>query len=131
MLMMVRTGAASPELIKLIMNYFKELDEDGSGSLSLDEICQSKKLMAAPTKEKEELVWAIKQREEKIIQKQARRFSGHLMQPIHKRMSGLSSTMSIPDLSGTADGADVGDVELEEGRGSTVNPVTTISKPFA
>ena len=36
---MVRIGAASPDLIKLIMEYFNELDEDGSGALSLEEIC--------------------------------------------------------------------------------------------
>jgi hypothetical protein len=39
-LCMVRTGAASPHLIKLIMEYFNELDKDGSGSLSIEEICR-------------------------------------------------------------------------------------------
>lgn len=37
---MVRTGAASPELIKLIIEYYNELDVDKDGSLSPDEICQ-------------------------------------------------------------------------------------------
>ena len=35
---MVRTGAASPELIKLIMEYFNELDTDKSGGLTMEEI---------------------------------------------------------------------------------------------
>lgn len=39
-LCMIRTGAASPHLIKLINEYFDELDSDGSGSLSLAEICK-------------------------------------------------------------------------------------------
>jgi hypothetical protein len=38
-LCMVRTGAASPELIKLIIGYFSELDVDKSGSLTLEELC--------------------------------------------------------------------------------------------
>ena len=37
---MVRTGAASPELIRLIVSYFNELDTDHSGSLTLEEITQ-------------------------------------------------------------------------------------------
>lgn len=39
-LCMVRTGAACPELIQFVMAYFAELDADGSGCLSLDEVCQ-------------------------------------------------------------------------------------------
>jgi len=39
-LCMLRIGAASPELIQLIIGYFIELDDDNSGTLSLDELCQ-------------------------------------------------------------------------------------------
>ena len=38
---MVRIGAASPELMKLIFEYFHELDTDKSGSLSLEELCKT------------------------------------------------------------------------------------------
>ena len=41
-LCMVRTGAASPELIKLIEQYFNELDDDNSGTLSIDEILRNR-----------------------------------------------------------------------------------------
>ena len=41
-LCMVRTGAASPELIKLIELYFNELDDDNSGTLSIDEILKNR-----------------------------------------------------------------------------------------
>jgi hypothetical protein len=39
---MVRTGAASPELIKLIEQYFNALDDDNSGTLSIDEILKNR-----------------------------------------------------------------------------------------
>lgn len=41
-LCMVRTGAASPELIKLIEEYFNALDDDNSGTLSIDEILKNR-----------------------------------------------------------------------------------------
>jgi Ca2+-binding EF-hand superfamily protein len=41
-LCMVRTGAASPELIKLIEQYFNELDDDNSGTLSIEEILKNR-----------------------------------------------------------------------------------------
>jgi hypothetical protein len=41
-LCMVRTGAASPELIKLIEQYFNALDDDNSGTLSVDEILKNR-----------------------------------------------------------------------------------------
>ena len=41
-LAMVRTGAASPDLIKLIEQYFNELDDDKNGTLSLDEILRNR-----------------------------------------------------------------------------------------
>ena len=37
---MVRTGAASPDLIKLIIAHFEDLDVDKDGGLTMDEICQ-------------------------------------------------------------------------------------------
>lgn len=39
-LCMVRTGSASPALIKMIGEYYNELDLDHDGSLTMDEICQ-------------------------------------------------------------------------------------------
>ncbi|CAE7504775.1 unnamed protein product, partial [Symbiodinium microadriaticum] len=39
-LCMVRTGAASPDLIKLIIAHFEDLDLDKDGGLTMDEICQ-------------------------------------------------------------------------------------------
>ena len=126
MLMMVRTGAASPELIKLIMNYFKELDEDGSGSLSLDEICQNNKTkQVAPPAKKEELVWATKQREDKLIQKQARRFSDTLMQPVNRRLSGF-----IDGVSGSA--ASIEGVELQlNGESEASDGLASNAVPFS
>ena len=41
-LCMVRIGAASPELIKLIEQYFNELDDDNSGTLSIEEILRNR-----------------------------------------------------------------------------------------
>ena len=41
-LCMVRIGAADPELIGLITEYFNLLDEDGSGNLTLDEVTQTR-----------------------------------------------------------------------------------------
>lgn len=66
-LCMVRIGAASPECIKLIMDYFIELDEDGSGSLSVDEICKRK--LDAPKAHAD-------------VKKQAKRYSVGLMAPV-------------------------------------------------
>ena len=37
---MVRTGAATPDLIKQVLGYFNELDKDHSGTLDMDEICE-------------------------------------------------------------------------------------------
>jgi Ca2+-binding EF-hand superfamily protein len=39
-LSLVRTGAASPDLIKMIIEYFETLDADHSGALDMDEICE-------------------------------------------------------------------------------------------
>lgn len=39
-LCMVRTGAATPELIRLMVEHFNFLDDDNSGALSLEEITQ-------------------------------------------------------------------------------------------
>jgi Ca2+-binding EF-hand superfamily protein len=41
-LCMVRTGAASPGLVKLMELYFNELDDDKSGTLSIDEILRNR-----------------------------------------------------------------------------------------
>ena len=46
---MVRTGAATPGLIKMIVDYFNELDDDGSGGLSLQEILDPNKQPIQPT----------------------------------------------------------------------------------
>ena len=40
-LCMVRTGAATPELIRLMVEHFNFLDDDNSGALSLDEITKT------------------------------------------------------------------------------------------
>jgi hypothetical protein len=39
-LCMVRTGAANPDLIKLILAHFADLDVDGDGGLDISEICR-------------------------------------------------------------------------------------------
>jgi hypothetical protein len=41
-LCMVRIGAASPDLIKLVDEYFDELDDDKSGTLTIDEILRKR-----------------------------------------------------------------------------------------
>lgn len=38
-LCVVRIGAISPELVQFIISYFSELDADGNGKLSVDELC--------------------------------------------------------------------------------------------
>lgn len=43
LLCMVRIGAVDPDLIQFIMDYFDELDEDKSGTLSIEEIVGSPK----------------------------------------------------------------------------------------
>eukprot|EP00602_Paraphysomonas_sp_CaronLab_P008509 CAMPEP_0185030350 /NCGR_PEP_ID=MMETSP1103-20130426/17268_1 /TAXON_ID=36769 /ORGANISM="Paraphysomonas bandaiensis, Strain Caron Lab Isolate" /LENGTH=173 /DNA_ID=CAMNT_0027565435 /DNA_START=633 /DNA_END=1154 /DNA_ORIENTATION=- len=39
-LCMVRIGAATPDLIKLVTEYFSELDLDNDGTLTMEEICK-------------------------------------------------------------------------------------------
>lgn len=46
-LCMVRTGAASPDLIKLILAHFDDLDVDGDGGLRMSEICRDVSMNAA------------------------------------------------------------------------------------
>ena len=50
-LCMVRTGAATPGLIKMIVDYFDELDDDGSGGLSLEELLDPTNARTPPSKE--------------------------------------------------------------------------------
>lgn len=129
MLMMVRTGAASPELIKLILNYFKELDEDGSGALTLAEICQhNKRNENLPPKEKEELQWAVKQREDNVIRKQAKRYSRVLVEPVHRRLSALPFS-TTPSLESSTDTSTEG-VQLQvSSSSSSDNDTDTSTNP--
>lgn len=113
-LCMVRIGAASPELIKLIEDYFDELDADKNGKLSIEEILKSRdradaavnmllhKVTTRMKGGRKAVINALKDQKEKIKQvsfKQTKNASERLYSSLTTTLS-KNSDMESSDITG-------------------------------
>ena len=90
---MVRTGAASPDLIKLIMEYFNELDADKNGSLTIEEMRARVEVVDSTGAHKMARLQAVKK---SLSAKMSKQFSS-FKEKLNLKSTPSKGVNSVPD----------------------------------